>query len=51
MIDGMVWLAESMSYHTCEECGTMKNIGHTSGWVRTLCSDCASKTNFKFKLD
>lgn len=41
MIDGMVWLAESQSYHTCEECGTTINIGRTKGWIITLCEKCA----------
>ena len=44
-IDGMVWLAEHMSYHTCEECGSVNNIGQTKGWIITLCEDCSKKVN------
>lgn len=44
-IDGMVWLAEHMSYHTCEECGSITNIGQTKGWIITLCEDCSKKVN------
>ena len=39
-IDGMVTMAESLSYHICESCGTTKNIGYTKGWITTLCEDC-----------
>ena len=42
-IDGMVSLAESMSYHICEKCGTNKNVGRTEGWITTLCKTCAGK--------
>lgn len=44
-INGMVWLAEHMSYNICEVCGSTKNIGSTTGWIRTLCEDCATKPN------
>ena len=39
-IDGMVRMAESLSYKICESCGTTKNIGYTKGWITTLCEDC-----------
>lgn len=42
-IDGMVHLAESMSYHICEECGSIKEVGQTGGWIKTLCKKCAIK--------
>jgi hypothetical protein len=45
-IHGMVWLAEHMSYNICEICGSTKNIGRTTGWIKTLCEDCATKPNF-----
>lgn len=38
---GMVSLAESLSYKICEKCGTTINIGQTSGWITTLCKECA----------
>jgi len=38
---GMIWLAESMSLHICEECGTTKNVSQNEqGWIRTLCKEC-----------
>jgi hypothetical protein len=43
MINGMVWLAEHMSYNTCEFCGSTENVGHTYGWVYTICEDCTNK--------
>lgn len=39
-IDGMVRMAESLSYKICEYCGTTKNIGYTKGWITTICKDC-----------
>ena len=46
-IDGMVCLAESLSYRICEECGTTINVGQTQGWIVTCCKPCfdAGKTN------
>jgi hypothetical protein len=45
-ISGMVHLAESLSYKTCETCGSTKNIGHTKGWIKTLCEECGkAKSN------
>lgn len=38
----VISFAETLSNYTCEECGTTKNIGHTQGWITTLCKDCAS---------
>jgi hypothetical protein len=35
--------AEALSYHICELCGSTKDIGHTSGWVTTMCKECALK--------
>ena len=40
IIHGMIWLAESMSYQICENCGSTKDIIHTKGWIKTLCKDC-----------
>ena len=42
-IDGMVSLAEGLSYRICEDCGTTKNIGRTSGWIRYICLECHEK--------
>jgi hypothetical protein len=40
IIDGMVWLAESMSYDICEFCGSTIDIGQTKGWIYTICKEC-----------
>jgi len=42
-ISGMVHLAESLSYRTCEQCGTTNNVGRTKGWIYTCCWDCLNK--------
>ncbi len=40
-IDGMVWLAEHLSYNICEKCGSTQNVTqNTEGWVYTLCKTC-----------
>lgn len=39
-IQGMVSLAETMSYSTCESCGATTDIIHTKGWIKTLCKTC-----------
>ena len=43
-INGLVHMAESMSYKTCEVCG---NVGtqNNKGWVTTLCKDCRDKND------
>lgn len=43
LIDGMIWLTENMSYNICEFCGTTQNVGHTSGWIYTVCDSCREK--------
>lgn len=35
--------AEVESWVTCEECGSKEHIGHTRGWIQTICHDCISK--------
>jgi len=39
-IDGMVWLAEHLSYEICETCGTTENVHQTEGWIYTICDNC-----------
>lgn len=39
-IYGMINLAEHLSWHICENCGSIENIKHTTGWISTLCSKC-----------
>lgn len=44
-INGMVSMTTQMSSKTCEVCGTMNNVGRTSGgWVKYMCQDCHSKS-------
>jgi hypothetical protein len=50
-IRGMVDFAELLSYHICEECGSTKDIGCTTGWLTTLCQDCYNKREKKTKFD
>ena len=43
-IDGMFWLAESLSYSICEVCGSTEQVSQTpGGWVETLCKKCMEK--------
>ena len=37
VIHGMISMAESMSYRTCEVCGTPGNPNKDGGWITTLC--------------
>lgn len=48
-IDGMVRLAENLSYRTCEFCGSTKNVGMTKGWLTVCCKECfdSGKVNSK----
>jgi hypothetical protein len=50
IIDGMVDYAQSLSYRTCEHCGTTNNVGRTRGWVYTCCWDCLNKNERAQKL-
>ena len=43
-IYGLVHFAESLSYKICENCGTTMNVGHTQGWVYTVCTKCLKKS-------
>ena len=45
-IQGMIQMAESMSYHICEECGN-KGKSRSNGWVRTLCDEHAAKYEYR----
>ena len=42
-IQKMVDKAENKSEKTCEECGSTKHIGHTVGYITTICKECAIK--------
>jgi len=45
IIDGMVRFAEKMSYRICEVCGTNEKVGHTKGWIKTICKECYYESN------
>jgi len=47
----VISFAETLSNYTCEECGTTKNIGHTKGWIQTLCEDCAVDSKNPWEKD
>jgi hypothetical protein len=48
-IFNMIHDAESLSYQTCEICGSTENVGQTCGWIKTICHKCSSKED-KYKL-
>jgi hypothetical protein len=48
IIDGMVRMAESWAYHTCEKCGHPGTLRH-GGWVRTLCDTHEEEYQNRFK--
>jgi hypothetical protein len=44
IIDGMVYLAESMSVSTCETCGSTKDVVmNKSGWITVKCKRCIGR--------
>jgi len=47
---GMVSLAESMSYRTCESCGTTEDVGQTQGWIYTCCRTCYENMDNPMKV-
>jgi len=38
---------EILSYHVCESCSTMMDVGITKGWASTTCIDCKNKPEYK----
>lgn len=42
-IRSIVSFAEKQSNYICEVCGSTKNVGQTSGWITTLCKNCAAE--------
>ena len=46
-IHTIISFAESLSMSICEFCGTTKNVGHTSGWITTICEECHKKSWIK----
>lgn len=41
-VEGLVSMAEAMSYKICEVCGN-KGQPNKGGWISTLCDDCRNK--------
>lgn len=39
----MIRKAEEDSYGICETCGSKIDVGHTSGWIQTICRKCIQK--------
>jgi len=50
---GLISMTESISYRFCEICGNAGclNVGHTSGWIQSVCQECAKKSKRKIKFD
>lgn len=40
LIQGMIWLTEYISWHTCEVCGSTMDIVHKNYGTITLCENC-----------
>jgi len=36
----LIRFAETLSYKTCEFCGSNQNIMHSTGWIVTACEQC-----------
>lgn len=41
--EGMIRMAEHMSYRMCINCATRENIVRTEGWITYKCKSCAEK--------
>jgi hypothetical protein len=42
-INGLISMAESMSYNICSECGDKSTPQSERGWIYTLCDKCKEK--------
>ena len=47
-ISGMVRMAESWAYHTCETCGSPGKM-RQGGWIKTLCDTHEAERQAKYK--
>lgn len=45
----VIRFVEQLSAHICEFCGTTKNMGKTSVWLRNLCEDCSKDQRHPWK--
>lgn len=41
--EGMVKMAETILWNTCELCGDHENLHTTTGWIRRVCDNCLNK--------
>ncbi len=43
-VNGLISMAESMSYRICENCGSNQEVSQNkNGWIETLCKSCRNK--------
>ena len=42
-IDGLIHMAESMSYRICSKCSNQTKPQKNRGWIYTLCENCRSE--------
>ena len=49
LINGMIWLAEHMSAHICEECGEPGEVLNDNGWYVCRCPKHSPLENIKDK--
>jgi hypothetical protein len=40
VVDGIINMAESMSWVTCEVCGSTEDVHHSCGWIAVRCAEC-----------
>lgn len=51
VISALIRFAEILSCTTCEACGDTWNVRQdTGGYIQTLCGDCRTKRDSKYKL-
>ncbi len=46
-IDAFISFTESLSYKICDTCSSMKDVGQTQGWYKTICKTCWLKPDIK----
>jgi hypothetical protein len=51
MVEGMIHMAEDLSYMTCEVCGQPGMMCNKGGWLKTLCPTCQEKYEYGITKD
>jgi hypothetical protein len=46
-IFGLIDMAEMISYKTCEKCGKPGSLHRRGGWLKTVCTKCATPIEYK----